>query len=49
MLEGLERLLSEPQPQRTKQRLSLEIPIVPSTGKPFGLTSDEIYDLIDLP
>ena len=50
MPEDTERLppLREvtPQPQR---RLSLDAPIVVSTGKPFDLTNEQLYDLIEFP
>lgn len=32
-----------------KRRLTLQVPIVPSTGKTFDLTSEEIYDLVGFP
>jgi hypothetical protein len=49
ILECIERAVDEPKSARQKQRLSLDSPIVPSRGKPFDLTSDEIHDLIELP
>ena len=49
VLKSIERVLEEPQSTRKKRRLSLDEPIVPSTGKPFDLTSQEIYELIELP
>ena len=49
ILECIERAVNEPKPVRPKRRLSLDMPIVPSRGKPFDLTSEAIYDLIDLP
>lgn len=51
VLESIERVVSESTPprQRPKRRLSLDPPIVPSTGKPFDLTEEQIYELIELP
>ncbi len=49
VLEGIERVVAESAPQRPKRRLSLDPPIVPSTGKPFDLSESEIYELIELP
>jgi hypothetical protein len=46
ILSGIQTVVSEAGPKR---RLSLDRPIVPSTGKPFDLTSSQIYQLIDLP
>ena len=45
ILTCLERGLDEPEPVRRRQRLSLDEPIVPSRGKPFTLTSEEICNL----
>ena len=36
-------------PQRPKRRLNLDKPIVASTGRPFTLTNEQIYDLIEFP
>ncbi len=49
ILSSIERALDEQQPQRPRQRLSLDQPIVPSRGKPFDLSNEEIYALIELP
>jgi hypothetical protein len=49
VLEGIERVVAETPPQRPRRRLSLDPPIVPSTGKPFDLTESQIYELIELP
>jgi len=44
-----ENALPEEDHQPPKRRLNLDTPIVPSTGKPFDLTNDEIHILIELP
>ena len=49
ILESIERAVKDAEPQRRKRRLSLDVPIVASTGKPFALSNDEIYDLIEFP
>lgn len=48
ILSGIERTVEESTPKR-QRRLSMDAPIVPSTGKPFDLTNEQIYDLIDFP
>ncbi len=49
ILRSIERALAEAEPHRPKRRLKLDPPIVPSTGKPFDLTNEEIYALIEFP
>lgn len=49
VLRSIERTLEESEPKRRKRRLCLNPPIVPSTGKPFVLTSEQIHDLIEFP
>ncbi|SPE36506.1 hypothetical protein SBA3_2440018 [Candidatus Sulfopaludibacter sp. SbA3] len=49
ILQGIERVVAEGGPRRPKRRLSLDRPIVPSTGKPFAFTNSEIYQLIEFP
>jgi hypothetical protein len=49
ILHGIQTVIAEAGPRRPKRRLSLDRPIVPSTGKPFSLTSSQIYELIGLP
>ena len=49
ILRGIERAVREVEPQRPRQRLSMDVPIVPSTGKPFDLTNEQIHALIELP
>ena len=49
ILRSIERAVEESQPQRPRRRLSLRRPIVRSTGKPFDLTNQQIYDLIEFP
>jgi hypothetical protein len=45
ILRGIERAVEESTPKRPSRRLNLDKPIVPSTGKPFDLTNEQIYDL----
>ena len=49
ILHSIERAVEESTPKRPRRRLNLDKPIVPSTGKPFDLTNEQIYDLIDFP
>ena len=49
ILNSIEKALNESSPQRPTQRLSLEVAVVPSRGKSFDLTNEEVYDLIDFP
>ena len=49
VLESIERVVAESAPQRPRRRLSLDPPIVPSTGKPIDLTEEQLYELIEFP
>ena len=49
ILQSMEQLAELPARQPAKGRLNLDPPIVPSTGKPFTLTNDQIYDLLEFP
>ena len=50
ILRSIERAVDEIAPERPPRRLNLETPIVPSSGrKPFDLTNEQIYDLIEFP
>jgi hypothetical protein len=49
ILNGIEKVVAEAQRPRPKRRLALDPPIVPSFGKPFDLTNEQIYDLIEFP
>ena len=49
ILNSIEKALDEQTPRPPRQRLSLDEPIVPSRGKPFAFSHEEIYDLIDFP
>ena len=49
ILRGIERTVEETFPKRPRRRLALDPPIVASTGRPFALSSEQIYDLIELP
>ena len=46
ILRSMERAIRELEPQRPRKRLSLDVPIVASTGKPFDLTNEQIYDQV---
>lgn len=50
ILRSIEHAVSEEATaQRPKRRLNLDKPIIPSRGKPFDLTNEQIYDLIEFP
>jgi hypothetical protein len=49
ILHSIERAVEEAGPKRPRRRLDMDKPIVPSTGKPFDLTNEQIYDLIEFP
>lgn len=49
ILRSIERAVDETEPQRPQRRLSLEPAIIPSRGKPFDLTNDELYEVIEFP
>jgi hypothetical protein len=50
ILRSIERAVDEADPQRPQRRLSLDPPLVPSCGrKPFDLTNEQIYDVIEFP
>lgn len=50
ILAGIERAVDEATPLRPRRRLLLDPPIVRAAGrKPFDLTNDQIYQLIEYP
>jgi len=50
ILESIEQAVAQNEPARAGRRLSLDPPLVPSSGrKPFDLTNEQIYDLIEFP
>jgi hypothetical protein len=50
ILGSIERAVDEAEPQRPPRRLRLDPPLVASSGrKPFDLTNEQIYDLIQFP
>ena len=50
ILRGIEQAIEQGAPQRPRRRISLEPAIIPSKGrKPFDLTNEQIYDLIEFP
>ena len=50
ILESIEQAVAQSEPVRPRRRLSLDPPLVPSRGrKPFDLTNEQIYDLIEFP
>jgi hypothetical protein len=46
ILASIERTVATQHVQRPRRRLSLDTPIVPSTGKAFDLTNEEIYEIL---
>jgi hypothetical protein len=50
ILASIEQAVAQAEPGRPRRRLSLDPPLVPSGGrKPFDLTNEQIYDLIEFP
>lgn len=50
ILRSIERAVDEIEPQRPPRRISLDPPLIPSRGrKPFDLTNEQIYELIEFP
>ncbi|MEZ5401414.1 MAG: hypothetical protein R2729_17215 [Bryobacteraceae bacterium] len=49
ILESIERVVAEANPTTPRRRLDLSKPIVPSRGRPFNLTSEQIHELIVFP
>ena len=50
ILASIERAVAETEPAAPRRRLSLDPPLVlPAGRKPFDLTNEQIYDLIDFP
>jgi hypothetical protein len=48
-LRSIESAVQAAEPQHPKRRLNLDEPIVASTGRPFTVTNEKIYDLIEFP
>ena len=50
ILASIERAISETTPARPRRRLSLDPPLVRRSGrKPFDLSNEQIYSLIEFP
>jgi hypothetical protein len=49
ILASIEQAVAQNEPTRPRRRLSLDPPLVPSRGRPFNLTNEQIYDLIEFP
>jgi hypothetical protein len=50
ILDSIEQTVAQNEPVRPRRRLSLDKPLVPRAGrKPFDLTNEQIYDLIEFP
>jgi hypothetical protein len=50
ILQSIERVVEESEPKRAERRLSLNPPLVAAKGrKPFDLTNEQIYELLELP
>ena len=50
ILRSIERVVEESELKRSDRRLSLTPPLVPTSGrKPFDLTNEQIYELLELP
>ena len=49
VLASIRSAVDEKSPRAGNRRLKLDPPIVPSRGKDFNLTSEQVYDLIEFP
>jgi hypothetical protein len=50
ILRSIERAVEESEPKRSGRHLNLDRPLVPSDGrKPFDLSNEQIYDLLEHP
>lgn len=49
ILRSIEQTVGESEPQHVQFRLDLDPPLIPSRGKPFNLTNEQIYELIEFP
>jgi len=49
ILKSIEQAVQDALPERRQRRLDLTRPIVPSRGKPFDLTNEQIHELLQLP
>ena len=50
ILNSIEQAVAQAEPAHPRRRLSLKRPLVPANGrKPFDLTNEQIYDLIEFP
>lgn len=49
ILRSIEHTVQDISPHQPKRCLRLDPAIVPSTGKPFDLTNEQIFDLIAFP
>jgi hypothetical protein len=50
ILASIEQAVAQSEPARPRRRLNLDVPLVAARGrKPFNLTNDQIYGLIEFP
>ena len=49
ILASIERAIEEAEPPRPERRLDFDKPLVPSRGKPFDFTNEQLYDLLEFP
>jgi len=49
VLESIRAAVGEQPPQAHRRKLSLVPAIVPSRGKPFDYTNEQLYDFIEFP
>jgi len=50
ILAAIEQAVVQSELSRPRRRLTLDPPLIPSNGrKPFDLTNEQIYDLIEFP
>jgi hypothetical protein len=50
ILDSIEQTVAQNEAVRPRRRLNLDKPLVPRAGrKPFDLTNEQIYDLLEFP
>ena len=50
ILASIEQVVAQSETVRPRRRLSLDPPLVPAAGrKPFDLTNEQIYELVEFP
>lgn len=49
ILASIEQAIEQAEPTRPSRRLRLDPPLIPARGRRIDLTSEQIYELVELP